>query len=151
METQTRRKPPGDVDVASFSNAMRLTGRQWLGVALFALLLPLAPVLWKVYEPFEPGPDYRMPHELSNDYWLYQRFGDLAAARYDTVLIGDSVIWGEYATPAETLSHYLNEQSGQERYANLGLDGAHPLALLGLVQHYAGSVRGKNVILHCNP
>src|SRR5207248_835374 len=56
-----------------------------------------------------------------------------------------------YATPAETLSHYLNEQTGRERYANLGLDGAHSLALLGLIHHYAGSVRGKNVVLHCNP
>jgi len=165
METQAKPKPPGDVDVTSFSNAMRLTGRQWLGVGLVALLLPLAPEIWKVYEPFDPGPDYRMPHELSNDYWLYQRFADLAADRCDTVLIGDSVndtiligdsvIWGEYATPAETLSHYLNEQRGQMgyaiRYANLGLDGAHPLALEGLVRHYAGAVRGKNVVLHCNP
>ena len=46
--------------------------------------------------------------------------------------------------------HYLNELSGQERFANLGLDGAHPLALGGLVEFYAESVSGKNVLLQCN-
>jgi hypothetical protein len=61
------------------------------------------------------------------------------------------VIWGEYVLGDETLSHYLNALGGQERYANLGLDGAHPLALAGLVEHYAGSVRGKKVVLQCNP
>ena len=54
-------------------------------------------------------------------------------------------------TRQETLSHYLNELAGQERYANLGLDGAHPLALGGLVEFYAESVSGKNVLLQCNP
>src|SRR5205823_9113702 len=107
MEAQGKPTTPSDVDVTSFSNAMRLTGRQWLGVGLFAALLWFAPGLWKQYEEFESGPDYRMPHELSNDYWLYERFADLAARQYDTLLLGDSVVWGEYATPAETLSHDL--------------------------------------------
>ena len=92
-----------------------------------------------------------MPHDLSNDYWLYERYAGLAAGQYDTLLLGDSVIWGEYVTRQETLSHYLNERAGRERYANLGLDGAHPLALEGLVGHYAGGIKGKNVVLQCNP
>jgi hypothetical protein len=134
-----------------FSNGIRLTGREWLGLGLFAVaLVVFAPVLWKQIEGFDLEPDYRMPHELSNDYWLYERVARLAVERYDTVLIGDSVIWGEYVTRQETLSHYLNEQGGRERYANLGLDGAHPLALRGLVEYYAGSVSGKNVVLQCN-
>ncbi len=66
-------------------------------------------------------------------------------------MIGDSVIWGEYVTRHETLSHYLNELAGRERYANLGLDGAHPLALGGLVEFYADEVSGKNILLQCNP
>src|SRR5262249_11682988 len=37
------------------------------------------------------------------------------------------------------------------RFANLGLDGAHPLALAGLVQYYADGISGKNVMLQCNP
>ncbi len=142
---------PDNPEAIEFSNAVRLTGRQWLGVGLFALLLFFfAPRLWKVVEPLSLEPDYRIPHDLGNDYWLYERHADLAAEQYDSLLIGDSVVWGEYARPQETLSHYLNERTGHERYANLGLDGAHPLALSGLVEHYAGSVQGKNVVLECN-
>ena len=33
-----------------------------------------APILWERYEPLQPGPDYRMPYDLSNDYWLYDRY-----------------------------------------------------------------------------
>jgi hypothetical protein len=138
-------------EAAAFSNGIRLTGREWLVLgALAALLIALAPPLWERLEPLPAGPDYRMPHDLSNDYWLYERYAGLAAGRYDGVVLGDSVVWGEYVTRQETLSHYLNELAGAERYANLGLDGAHPLALEGLVEHYAGAIRGKNVVLQCN-
>ena len=136
----------------ALSNGIRLNGRQWLGLGLFGVvLLVFAPSLWSRAETLTLEPDYRMPHDLSNDYWLYARVAGLAAERYDTLLIGDSVIWGEYVTREETLSHYLNERAGAERFANLGLDGAHPLALGGLVEFYAESVSGKNVLLECNP
>jgi hypothetical protein len=108
-------------------------------------------VLWSRLEPLPDQADYRMPHELGNDYWLYERCAAAAARQADTVLLGDSVVWGEYVTRQETLSHDLNELAGRQRCANLGLDGAHPLALTGLVEHYAGSVTGKNVVLQCNP
>ena len=128
----------------AFSNGIRLTGREWLGLGLFAVvLLVFAPSLWHRTETFALEPDYRIPHDLSNDYWLYERYAGLAADHYDTLLIGDSVIWGEYVTRQETLSHYLNELAGQERYANLGLDGAHPLALGGLVEFYAEQRLGQ--------
>jgi hypothetical protein len=145
-------QPPADFSGTAFSNAVRLTGREWIFVGSFAALLALfAPRLWKHVEPFAPGADYRMPHDVSNDYWLYERYAGLAASRYDTLLLGDSVVWGEYVLGEETLSHYLNERAGEERFANLGLDGTHPLALGGLVEHYAGGVKGKNVVLQCNP
>jgi hypothetical protein len=137
---------------AEFSNGIRLTCRQWVGLGLFAVLLAIfTPILWKHAEKFTPEADYRLPHHLSNDYWLYQRFAELAADRYDTLVVGDSVVWGEYVTGQQTLSHYLNEQVGKERFANLGLAGAHPLALGGLVRHYTGGFSGKTVLLHCNP
>jgi hypothetical protein len=143
---------PAEFDVVTFSNGIRLTGREWLGVALFTLLVGVfAPVLWKSLERFTIEPDYRIPHDLSNDYWLYERYVGLAAQQYETLLLGDSVIWGEYVARQGTLSHYLNEAEGRTCYANLGLDGAHPLALCGLVEHYAGSIVGKQVVLHCNP
>jgi hypothetical protein len=140
-----------ELDSTRFSNGIRLTGRQWGMVGLFALAMVLfTPALWKQVEKFRLEPDYRIPHDLSNDYWLYDRYTRLAASQYDALLIGDSVIWGEYVTRKQTLSHYLNELAGKERFANLGLDGAHPLALNGLVEHYAGAVSGKNVLLFCN-
>jgi hypothetical protein len=138
-------------DVTTFSNAVRLSGREWLAVGVFTVMLFLLPSAWKQWEPLPRDPDYRMPHDLSNDYWLYERLADQASQRDDAVLLGDSVVWGEYVAPGGTLSHYLNRLAGAEHYANLGLDGAHPLALLGLVRHYAGSISGKQVVLHCNP
>jgi hypothetical protein len=140
------------MDARDFSNAVRLNGRQWVGVAAFALaMLAFTPALWCRFERFDPGPDYRIPYDLSSDYWLYDRFARLEAGRYDTLLIGDSVVWGQYVTPSQTLSHALNALAGRDLCANLGLDGAHPAALAGLLEHYAGGVRGKRVLLQCNP
>jgi hypothetical protein len=139
-------------DGPDFSNSIRLSGRQWIVVGIVTLAMVLfAPALWKQVERFQLEQDYRIPHDLSNDYWFYDRWSRLAAANYDTLLIGDSVIWGEYVTRQETPSHYLNKLAGEEHYANLGVDGVDPVALAGLVEHYAGGVRDKNVILHCNP
>jgi hypothetical protein len=143
--------PPKDEPLA-FSNAMRLSPRQWVGVSLFAvLLIAFAPSLWKQAEPFPLEADYRIPHDLKEDYWLYERFADRDAAEFDSIVLGDSVVWGVYVTRQQTLSHYLNELAPKHRFANLGLVGAHPLALSGLVEHYAQSVVGKSVLLQCNP
>jgi hypothetical protein len=141
-----------DSDTIAFSNGIRLTTGEWLGLGLFAIVIVIfAPSSWHRAEKFALEPDYRIPHELSNDYWLFERYAGLAAGHYDTLLIGDSVVWGEYATRQETLAHYLNELAGQERFANLGIDGAHPLALGGLVEFYAESISDKNVLLQCDP
>src|SRR5437870_749856 len=104
-----------------FSNSIRLTGREWVGVGFFALVLVgSAPALWKIVEPFDPPPDYRIPYNLSADYWLFERYAQKAAENHDTLLFGDSVVWGQYVTRQQTLSHYLNESSRAERFANLG-------------------------------
>ncbi len=134
------------------SNAFALMGRQWAGLAVFAVALYLlAPVAWKRVEKLDAGPDYRIPYELSSDYWLWSRVAEQAAATHDTVILGDSVVWGQYVRPAETLSHYLNALEGADRYANLGVDGAYPLALAGLIDCYGGAIRNKRVLLVCNP
>jgi len=134
------------------SNEVRLSGREWLVLAALALALYLlAPALWPRFEPLPSEPDYRMPYDLSNDYWLYSRYATLAATRHDLLVVGDSVVWGQYVRRDQTLAHYLNELSGKERGANLGLDGAHPAALAGLLEHYGGGIRGKTVVLIFNP
>ena len=135
----------------ALSNGIRLTGREWIVVAVFGLAIVIGAPLWGRSEPFEPPAEARIPHDLSNDYWLYQRFAERAAERGDVVVLGDSVVWGEYAKRDETLSAYLNGLAGAEKYANLGLDGAHPLALTGLVEHFAKPIVRKKVVLVCNP
>jgi hypothetical protein len=143
---------PADIDVVGFSNDIRLTGWQWIGIGFFTVSLILfGPSVWERIEKFDVETDYRMPYDLSADYWLYDRYSKLAATQYDTLLIGDSVIWGQYVTREQTLSHHLNTRAGKQRFANLGLDGAHPVALAGLVEHYAQGVRGKSVLLQCDP
>ena len=134
------------------SNAVWLTGRQWVVVGLvMAALLALAPVLWMQIEPFRPGADYRIPYALGSDYWLYARHSRVASRQGKIPVIGDSVIWGHYVRPDQTLSHYLNEAVGEERFANLGLDGAHPAALQGLTRHYTPGVSNRAVVLQFNP
>ncbi len=134
------------------SNAVRLTGRQWLLVGFVLIVMLLwTPSLWNRVERFTPDTDYRVPYTLSSDYWLYGRYSDLARGQNKVPIIGDSVIWGHYVKPDQTLSHYLNEAVGSERFANLGLDGTHPAALQGLVEHYAGDVTGRTVVVQFNP
>jgi hypothetical protein len=135
------------------SNALRLSDRQWLVVAVALLALVVsAPAIWRRIERFNPGPDYRIPYELSSDYWLYHRYSAWVSAREDKIaVIGDSVIWGHYVPPDGTLSHYLNAETYSDRFANLGLDGTHPAALQGLIAYYGESLARRAVLLQFNP
>jgi len=134
------------------SNSVRLSPREWIIVTVIvSTLFCFGPMLWERAEKFEPGPEYRLPYELSNDYWLHARYCRWACSQYETLIIGDSVIWGHYVHRHNTLSHYLNEIAGRERFANLGVDGIHPVALAGLLKYYGRDIAGKNVILHFNP
>ena len=134
------------------SNVIRLSIRQWIVVAVVCCsAVILIPAVWERLDDFSPGEDYRQPYELSNDYWQYQRYCRLACREYDTVVIGDSFVWGHYVSEHNTLSHYLNEQVGSEQFANLGLDGVHPVAMEGLLRYYGRDIKNKNIILHFNP
>ncbi len=134
------------------SNAVRLSGRQWtiVGVVVVGLCL-CVPLIWQRIERFEPGPDYRIPYALSDDYWLYGRYCRSVAGQDKILVIGDSVIWGEYVTPQDTLAHHLSELGGAATFANLGVNGSHPAALAGLIAYYGRGVAGQKVILHYNP
>ena len=133
------------------SNAVRLSGRQWLVAGLVTLVVLFGtPWAWQRAEDFAPGADYRVPYELSNDYWLYERLVDKTMTGNRLLVIGDSVIWGEYVLADQTLTHYLNVQLAQTRFVNGGLNGVHPLALDGLIRWHAAGVRNTRVLLHAN-
>jgi len=143
----------GDGGVAYFgTNTIRLNLRQWAVVAGVILLLVLStPWLWKHVERFDVGTDYRIPYDLSKDYWLYQRRMEQLDDANQVVVVGDSVVWGEFVLPDGTLSHFLDREAGTtNRFINGGVNGLFPLALEGLVRNYGQPIHDRKVILHCN-
>jgi hypothetical protein len=133
-------------------NEMRLSWRHWAAVVLILVVAVIAiPRVWARLERFETGPDYRIPYELSKDYWLFQRRLNQVNERTKIFVLGDSVVWGEYVRPNGTLSHFLNAEAGpSEKFVNAGVNGLFPLALEGLVRSYGGALRDRKVILQCN-
>lgn len=133
-------------------NEMRLNARQWLAVlAIVAAFVFTAPRLWGSFEKFDTGPDYRIPYQLSKDYWLYERWLSKLSDPQQIAVIGDSVVWGEYVSRHGTLSHFLGAESARpDRFINYAMNGLFPLALEGLVEHYASSLNHRKVILHSN-
>jgi hypothetical protein len=146
-------QPSGEGKVPFGVNEIRLNARQWLvAFAAVVLIALLTPPIWKRIEHFDTGPDYRLPYSLSKDYWLYQRRMEQSAAPDKIILLGDSVVWGEYVLPDGTLSHFLNQEAGApDRFINGGLNGVFPLAQEGLVSYYSKAIRHQKIILHCNP
>lgn len=142
---------PAQPPPAQFVNEVRLSARQWIvTVGVVLLTVTLTPVLWKKCERFDTGADYRIPYALSKDYWLYERRAQQLAPT-NIVVLGDSVVWGEYVLPDGTLSHFLNRESGvTNRFINAGVNGLFPLALEGLVRSYGQPLKRRKILLHCN-
>jgi hypothetical protein len=115
-------------------------------------VLLLTPWVWRRAQRFETGPDYRLPYTLSNDYWLYDCRAGQVINRDKVLLLGDSVIWGEYVGSDGTLSHFLNGQAGvTDRFVNLGIDGLFPLAQEGLIRYYGQALRHEKILVQFNP
>ena len=134
------------------SNAVKLSWRHWFVVlCLSAGVFYLLPRVWPAVESFEPSEDYRMPYQMSDDYWVFTQWSKYCSGRYEFLVIGDSVIWGQYVRRQDTLSHYLNELAGGDLFANMGIDGMHPAAMIGLVKYYGREISHKGVVLHLNP
>jgi hypothetical protein len=133
-------------------NEVRLTARQWAATFfIFGLVLLLTPRLWERIERFNTGPDYRIPYQLSKDYWLYGQRLRQVPGREHVLVLGDSVVWGEYVAPDGTLSHFLDHEArATNRFVNLGLNGLFPLAQEGLVNYYGKAIRRQKVIVQCN-
>lgn len=139
-------------EVVFSSNEMRLNFREWLiALGVLIVLIYLLGFVWGKVEKFEVVEYYRIPYKMSEDYWLFKRYCESVCAEGRSLVIGDSVVWGQYVEKGETLSHYLNELSGGQRFANMGLDGLHPVAMFGLLKYYGGDIYGRDVLIHFNP
>ncbi len=147
----TRHSPPPIRDTP-FVNELRLTARHWVvALGLLVLVMFLTPPVWKHLERFDTGPDYRIPYELSKDYWLYERRLQQVTNTNQIIVLGDSVIWGEYVLPNGSLSHFLGSETGQtNRFVNAGVNGLFPLAEEGLIVHYGQGLQGRKILLHLN-
>jgi len=132
-------------------NTLRISMRELVVLALALFLVGIiAGMVWNRLERFEPVADYRIPYQLSDDYWHFDRFCRSVGESGKSFLIGDSFVWGQYAPMAETLSSHLNREAGREAFVNAGLDGGHPLALEGLIRYHCNALRDREVILHLN-
>lgn len=135
-------------------NEVRLRWQGWAWVAALAALLALGiPRVWERVERVATGQDYRIPYALSKDYWLYGRRLRSLSDPGTVVLLGDSVVWGEYVGPDGSLSHFLNQETAAtgERFVNGGVNGLFPLAMEGLVDWQGGVLSHHRVLLQCNP
>ncbi len=146
---ETEKKPYAEI--AYGSNEIRLTGIQLIIAAgiIFTVFL-FTPPVWRYLERFSPGPDYRIPYALSSDYWMFDRYARYIHGKKKIIVLGDSIIWGQYVRPQETLSHYLNEQCGRHLFVNMGVDGTHPAALNGLVTYFGKALTHERILLNYN-
>ncbi|MFA6473193.1 MAG: hypothetical protein WCU00_14275 [Candidatus Latescibacterota bacterium] len=108
---------------------------------------------WYRWEKFLPEPDFRSTcwEERMSDYWAYARWTRYAREHYTIFLMGDSVIWGQEVNNDETISHFLNAESGKEIVANLGVDGLHCAGENGMIKWFGQYIHDSNIILEFNP
>ena len=134
------------------THEVRLTLRQWLTTLLIVTLIAVAlPRAWKHIERFDIGADYRIPYALSNDYWLFDWYVQKASGAKPIMVLGDSVVWGEYVKAGGTLPHFLNAVTAKpDRFVNAGVNGLYPLAMEGLVRDYGKALRNRKVAVVCN-
>ncbi len=122
--------------------------------ALFIILTVLAMMLPKLF-PFRENtdfsPNYRIPYELGEDYYLYEMYCQSIPKTKETIiLLGDSVIWGHYVERNESLSAQMNKLPGKASFYNAGIDGIHPAAMAGLIEHYGKGLKNRKIILGIN-
>lgn len=149
------------------ANTQRLSFRGWLvACAIIAALWIFVPGIVVPNLNLQEDPQFRVPYSLSEDYSLFRNYASQVretpdSEALDLVMLGDSVIWGEYVAkenswPAE-LTQIWNASvngSGNERAIriwNFGLNGAHPTALRGLIRLHGDWGRSTPMIIHFNP
>ena len=135
------------------ADALSLAPRTLAVTAAVVLAIVLGIVPWYAGARQDPqiGDDFRLAHDLRDDYWGYRHTARKACERYPAVFIGDSVIWGMYVDNANTLTTLLNRRLGREIFGNLAIDGLHPVAMETLVRYCGNAIRGREVYLYWNP
>ncbi|MCE5228518.1 hypothetical protein LLG95_02830 [bacterium] len=144
--------PFGGEGIPFGSNEMRLTGWQWLAtLVIAAAVLWAIPHVWSALHPVKlSAPLGRVPFDLGNDYWMVEQSFNAMLKGIDNAVVGDSVMWGAYVAPENTLASQLTQRAGA-KFANLGISGCHPVANYGLVKYYGKSIANKNVLIQFNP
>lgn len=153
QESTSRKVGDGHGTQPFGAHDVRLGARSWLVVlGLMGLVVGALPSLWLIWEsiPFETN--FRVPYELSKDYWLYQQWLAETEDQDPIYVVGDSVVWGEYVSRDGTLSAFLNDRGREDEFVfvNAGVNGLFPLALEGLVASYGQAMEERRVLLHCN-
>ena len=153
--------PKGDArDAADPSVELRLSMKGWLIVGGLVVLLSVGVPRWYGYvERFEPQINYRIPRSQTEDYWQVHRWSHVARESHEVLYVGDSVVWGEFAAPDESITAKLNELAEETQFANVGLKGLPPLALKHLLidvlqverSWLSRSGAPPRVVLHFNP
>lgn len=134
------------------SNSLRLSVGEWMAAAIILASLAMAlPRIWTALERGKPDRNDRIPFALSYDYKVYRDFTRAVCKPDRIAVLGDSVVWGHYVTADQALAAALQKADGRNTFVNIGLDGAHPVALRGLVKHWGRAIRNQKVIVQWNP
>lgn len=145
--------PFGGEGIPFSSNEIRLSPAQWAVTLLISLAILWAlPKVWGAIEPIKPPANGRVPYDLAlGDYWYVQQYFHALLQGSENAVVGDSVMWGAYVVPANTLAAQLTQRTGATRFANLGIPGCHPVANYGLIDRYGKELRNRNVLIQFNP
>lgn len=136
------------------SNSIILTGKEWLVTIGIFLIISFGLYFgWYHWEKLSVETDYRSTcwEERMSDYWAFSQWSRIACDKFKILLIGDSVVWGQEVSNTETISHYINQELGNEEVANLGIDGLNNAAMIGMFSYYARYIHKKKIILVFNP
>ena len=135
------------------ANALLFSGKELFLTSMVILLLVfvLFPLCYRSWEKITLPEDFRLPYVNRDNYYLYSRCAEKATSASDYLLLGDSAIWGMYASNTETLSAQLNRIQKKVRFGNLAIDGLHPVAMKTLMENFGSSIRDRKVLIYFNP
>jgi len=121
-----------------------------IAASAFLLFITAAPRTFTLIDDNEFTGNYRIPYPMGENYYLFSHYSSSLSKTEKILFLGDSVIWGHYADTGNTLTAQLNRLHGNDRFANMGIDGIHPAALYGLVKKYSAHIENRDIIAGVN-